>query len=81
MRLGPVPVAYHLVPAQALEAVSDDRCELPNTKHGTCEVAGWQSLATHPGAEAMSWQSCGSRSEETGFGLSALWMHDDAKPS
>ncbi|CAE7236232.1 SKOR [Symbiodinium sp. KB8] len=34
MRLGPVPVAYHLVPAQALE------------------VAGWQSLATHPGAEA-----------------------------
>ena len=29
MRLGPVPVAYHLVPAQALEAVSDDRCELP----------------------------------------------------
>jgi len=34
MRLGPVPVAYHLVPEQALE------------------VAGWQSLATHPGAEA-----------------------------
>ena len=39
--------------------------------HGSCEVAGWQSLATHPGAEAAmncsrAVMSCGGLSEVTG---------------
>lgn len=63
MRLAPVPIAYHLCPLQALDVrairghnISSTLPIPPNFRSvgGWCfKVAAWQSLATHPGPEAL----------------------------
>ena len=63
MRLAPVPIAYHLCPLQALDVrairghnISSTLPVLQNFRSvgGWCfKVAAWQSLATHPGPEAL----------------------------
>lgn len=63
MRLAPVPIAYHLCPLQALDVRAIRGHNISSTLPvpqkfrsvgGWCfKVAAWQSLATHPGPEAL----------------------------